>query len=87
MTFVPIGSGAFTDYATGISTMVQQRNQVAMTEVKAVNQAPNPFLLDVGQMATSGVTSALTLSQQITLGMDQAAASPGQAAQAYQLNS
>jgi len=72
----------FSNYATGLSRMVQQLNSRADTVVSEMNAA-GPMQVQAKTLVQEISPSTPGLFEQITLGLQQAAASPSQAAAAY----
>ncbi len=72
----------FSNYATGLSQMVQQLNSRAMSDIDRL-VAEGPATVEAKTLVQEITPQSPGLFEQITLGLKQAAASPSQAAAAY----
>ena len=82
MTLESISRSDFSNYATGVSRMVSALNDRAHTDVNRLHDT-GPKQMEPRTLGLEGVVSSMGLFDQISLGIEQASASRGQAAAAY----
>ena len=83
MTLDSVSQSDFSNYAAGVSKMVSALNERAAENVNRLHDA-GPQQMEPRSLGLDGVVSAMGLFEQISLGIEQAAASKSQAASAYQ---
>ena len=81
-TLATVSRSDFSNYATGLSRMVRQLNSRA-DAVVAQKNAAGPMQVQAKTLVQEISPSTPGLFEQITLGLEQAAASPAKAAAAY----
>ena len=83
MTLESVSRNDFSNYATGVSRMVTALNDRAADTVNEIHSS-FPKKMEPRSLGLDGVVSAMGMFDQISLGIEQAAASNSQAAAAYQ---